>query len=137
PSPSSSPVMEQAPDVLAQQTPLARSSSAAPTQAPTSAPVATPVPTSPPVVSIPPGRYPATGTHVFSAEELQSWSLEELRYAINEIFARHGAVFTDKKIQKEFEKFAWYHPQRGVTFDQIEQALPDIERQNVQLLGNV
>jgi serine/threonine protein kinase len=105
---------------------------------PAPAPVIEETPVPPlPVVTLPAGRYPETGTRLLTEAELQNWPADQLRYAINEIFARHGAVFPDQKIQKEFQTFAWYHAQRSLTFAQIEQSLPEIERQNVQLLGNV
>jgi hypothetical protein len=66
---------------------------------------------------------------------LQSWSTDQLQYAINEIFARHGGDFPDKKVHANFERFAWYHPERGVSLDQIEASLPYIEQQNVKTLG--
>lgn len=81
-------------------------------------------------------RYPETLTRLLSQTELQSWPVEKIQYAINEIFARHGASFSDKReISTWFSQFAWYKPQPNLTFDQIESSLPDVERQNVKTLA--
>ncbi|MEP7016075.1 MAG: YARHG domain-containing protein [Verrucomicrobiota bacterium] len=83
-------------------------------------------------------RYPDTRSRVFVAGELQSWSTDQLQYAINEIFARHGGDFPDKKeVREYFGQFAWYHPHRGSSLDQIEASLPYVEQQNVKILGEV
>lgn len=84
---------------------------------------------------LPGERYPETRTRLLSLAELQSWPVEKLRYAINEIFARNGASFPDKKIQGWFSQFAWFKPRTNMTFDQIESALSEIERQNVKILA--
>lgn len=80
-------------------------------------------------------QFPETRTRILSYQELSNWSESKLRYAINEIFARHGATFTDPKITQQFSKFSWYHPNRSLTMDQIENGLPLIEKANVTVLG--
>jgi hypothetical protein len=95
--------------------------------------------TSTPAASAPqmPGeRYPETRTRLLSPAELKDWNLDKLRYAINEIFARNGATFPDKKIQTWFGQFAWYKARTNLTFDQIESSLPEIEQQNVKTLAD-
>jgi hypothetical protein len=89
----------------------------------------------PPHDSMPGERFAATRMRLLSAEELQNWPEENLQYAINEIFARHGAIFDNKKLSTWFHQFSWYRPQPGATFDQIEASLPDIERQNVKVVA--
>jgi hypothetical protein len=60
----------------------------------------------------------------------------DLRYAINEMFARRGGTFGKQEIRQMFEKFSWYRPRTGVDFDHIEQVdFTDIEKANVKLLG--
>ncbi|HEV2046724.1 MAG TPA: YARHG domain-containing protein [Chthoniobacterales bacterium] len=82
-------------------------------------------------------RYPDTRTRIFSPEELQSWSTDQLRYAINEVFARHGASFP-QSIANQFRQFTWYRERPGITFDEIERsALSDIERQNLKVFSSV
>lgn len=48
---------------------------------------------------------------------------DQLFIARNEIFARHGYIFNDKKLQNYFESQAWYKPNpsaKGDTSDEIE-----------------
>jgi hypothetical protein len=80
-------------------------------------------------------RFPDTRIRALTANEVSNWSIDDVQYAINEIFARHGAEFPGKEVNSYFAQFAWYRPQRGSTLDQIEGSLPSIERANVQLLG--
>ena len=107
--------------------------------APKSEPFSSPIPTqtlqSEPV-NLTGERYPETRTRLLVPAEIQGWSQEKLRYAINEIFARHGATFPDKAIHNWFSQLNWYHPVTGASFDQIENTMSDIERQNIRLLRN-
>jgi hypothetical protein len=106
-----------------------------PTESPAPTRTMTPVPT-PAATQLPGERYPETRTRLLSQTELQSWSVDKIQYAINEIFARHGASFSDKRdVHTWFSQFAWYKPQTNLTFDQIESSLPDVERQNVKTLA--
>lgn len=82
-------------------------------------------------------QFPETRTRVLSQAEVEQWSFDRLRYAINEMFARYGAEFGDKRVSQWFRQYAWYQSQPQLTFDQIESAMPKIERDNVKLLGNV
>jgi hypothetical protein len=61
-------------------------------------------------------------------------SLSEITYAINEMFARHGAEFKDKKVTKQFEQFSWYTPRPGLSLDEIETEFSDLEKQNLKVL---
>jgi hypothetical protein len=80
-------------------------------------------------------QYPETRTRLLTADEVRPWPHDKVRYAINELFARRGAKFPDKKIQKWFAQFSWYHPVENSSFDEIEQSMSDVERDNVKLLG--
>lgn len=82
-------------------------------------------------------RFPDTRLRLLTSKELQKWPSAKLRYAINEMFARRGAEFGDKKISAWFRQFSWYSPQPGLTFDAIESSMPPIERANVKLLGSM
>src|ERR1700693_370538 len=80
-------------------------------------------------------RYQETRTRALTADEISHWSLTNIRYAIEEIYARRGADFSDEPdVRKRFSKFAWYKPRTGVADEQINTELSDIERQNVQTL---
>lgn len=108
---------------------------------PTSTPaVPTPIPVNPlrPTFSEPfPGEhYPQTRLRQLQQEELKKLSAEELRYAINEMYARRGADIANKEIKTTFSKFPWYQPQRGKSYDAVEAEFSAIEKYNVDLLGN-
>lgn len=66
--------------------------------------------------------------------DMDGLSAEELRLAINEIYARHGRKFKDQELQNYFNARGWYHGAiEPDAFD--ESLLSDIEKQNVQLLS--
>jgi hypothetical protein len=81
-------------------------------------------------------RFPETRMRALTADELQLLSDDKLQYAINEVYARHGAAF-DKKISSVFKKFPWYQPQPEVSLQEVEAALSSIETQNVKMLSLV
>jgi TPR repeat protein len=81
-------------------------------------------------------RYPQTRQRVLTIEDMNGLSASQVRYAINEIYARRGATFPkDREIQKQFEKFDWYHPNPNLSFDEVDQLMSDIERENVKMLA--
>ena len=80
-------------------------------------------------------RFPATRLDELTVTDVNESSLSEITYAINEMFARHGAEFKDKKVTKQFEQFSWYKPRPGLTFDDIENEFSDLEKQNLKVLG--
>lgn len=82
-------------------------------------------------------QFPETRVRFLSPGELQQWPFDRLQYAINEMFARRGADFGDKRVARWFQQFSWYRPQRDLSFDQVEAAMPQTERDNLKLLGNV
>lgn len=80
-------------------------------------------------------RFPQTRRQALSLADFEGWSSADIRYAINEIFARHGAAFPKKDIRAIFAQFTWYHPLEGISLDTIEASLPAVEQWNVQALG--
>ena len=78
-------------------------------------------------------RFPELSTRLFSREEVRGWSEAKLRYAINELYARHGMDFKDKEIKKWFLCFTWYHPSRD-TSDVADWKLTQIEEKNLDTL---
>ena len=57
------------------------------------------------------GEYviPGSDTRYVTEEDLEGLTSEELRYARNEIFARHGRRFQDKDLQSYFDSKSWYN----------------------------
>jgi hypothetical protein len=80
-------------------------------------------------------RFPSTRLDELTVPDVNESSLSEITYAINEMFARHGAEFKDRKVTKEFEQFSWYKPRPGLSFDEIETEFSDLEKQNLKVLG--
>jgi hypothetical protein len=80
-------------------------------------------------------KFPATRLDELTVSDVNESSLTEIKYAINEMFARHGAEFEDKKVTKQFEQFPWYNPRPGLSFDEIENEFSDLEKQNLKVLG--
>ncbi|MEY2564997.1 MAG: eukaryotic-like serine/threonine-protein kinase [Verrucomicrobiota bacterium] len=82
-------------------------------------------------------RFSETRMRVLQDGEVQNWTDDDLQYAINEAFARHGLVFNDKKIMALFAKLSWYRPRRDLNKQQIDESLSDVEVQNVVTLHSV
>jgi hypothetical protein len=88
------------------------------------------------ISSFPGERYPQTRQRLLTMAELGSLSPSQLRYAINEMYARHGASFPSQPpIEAQFRKFPWYHPNPTLTYDQIEASFSEIEKANILMLG--
>jgi len=82
-------------------------------------------------------RYPQTRLQLLTEDDIKDMTPAELRYAINEVYARYGATFANNPdIRRQFQKFGWYHPNPAITFSDIDATMSDIEKQNVKLLGD-
>jgi hypothetical protein len=82
-------------------------------------------------------RFPQTRKNLMSDEEIRSLNYADTRYAINEIYARHGFYFSDKKqaIRERFKSMTWYRPDVSLTSDQAEARFSSIEKENNTRLG--
>ena len=81
-------------------------------------------------------RYPQTRHYLLAMDDVQGMSIAQMRYAINEVYARYGATFPNvPDIQRQFQKFAWYHPNPGLTFEEVDRLMSDTERENVKFLA--
>jgi hypothetical protein len=79
--------------------------------------------------------FPETRRKLLPEAAVRSWTAEQLRDAINEMFARHGADFPKAAIKQRFSPLAWYRPRPGLEFDEIEAEFSEIEKVNLKLLG--
>jgi hypothetical protein len=100
----------------------------------------TPAPSSPAVtsaLSVYPGeKYPQTRKRFLTEADVADLDFAELQYAINEMYARHGAPFLkEPDIESQFRTFEWYHPIRERTLAQIEAEFSVIENQNRDFLA--
>ncbi|MGH8101822.1 MAG: YARHG domain-containing protein [Chthoniobacterales bacterium] len=80
-------------------------------------------------------RFPATRLDELTVPDVNESSVSDITYAVNEMFARHGAEFKDKKVTNQFAQFSWYKPRPGLTSDDIESEFSDLEKANLQVLG--
>lgn len=69
-----------------------------------------------------------------SEDYANSLSDDDLRYAVNEMYARYGLTFKDKTLQGQFEQTTWYRPNQAWTMPQVERAFTPRERTNFDLL---
>lgn len=78
---------------------------------------------------------PDVQTRVYSTAELEQLSTDELWYARNEIFARHGRGFRNPELQSYFNSKPWYtrNPIDPDTFDSTV-ALSATEQQNADAI---
>ncbi len=105
-----------------------------PTQEPASSPAPTPAVTPSPQTATS-GEYviPDSSSRRLTAADLAGLTKEQLRYARNEIYARHGRKFQDAGLQAYFDSKSWYV---GViepdNFN--ENLLNQIEKDNLDLI---
>ena len=74
-----------------------------------------------------------SSSRYLSQEELAALSLQELCYARNEIFARHGMIFSSQELDNYFGQKEWYYgyiPSEEFSYDQLN----EFEIANVSLL---
>lgn len=78
---------------------------------------------------------PDVQTRVYSTAELEQLSTDELWYARNEIYARHGRGFRNSELQSYFNSKPWYtrNPIDPDTFDSTV-ALSTTEKQNADAI---
>lgn len=65
--------------------------------------------------------------------EITSLSDEELRYAINELYARKGYIFNDEELFAYYSQYDWYHPSVN-SEDFTTDMFNEIEYTNIELL---
>ena len=92
----------------------------------------------PPKIDRLPGeRFPQTRLYALAPSDLNHFDNNTLRYAINEMYARHGADFKNDELKRTFTAFDWYQPVRGRTYDQTDALFTTLETENLKLLGQV
>ncbi|PYK67341.1 MAG: hypothetical protein DME45_10375 [Verrucomicrobia bacterium] len=83
---------------------------------------------------LPGEKFPATRLDELTVPDVNESSLSEVIYAINEMYARHGAEFKDKNVAGQFSEFSWYKRRPGVTLADAEGEFSDLEKQNLKVL---
>lgn len=85
---------------------------------------------------VPPGvKFPESRQRILTEAVLMKMEAGDIRYAINELFARHGAWFETDEIRDAFNRFSWYQPEKGISFDEIELRFSEIEKLNLRILS--
>ena len=77
--------------------------------------------------------FPNSSEELLTASEIEALTDEELRYAINEIYARNGYIFKDETLLEYYRQYDWYSEDVAAE-DFTTDLLNDIEFQNVELL---
>ena len=80
-------------------------------------------------------RFSVTRTDEITTDFAAELSDDDLRYAINEMFARFGMTFKDKEYQAQFEGNDWYSPEDKWKPAQIKRAMTARERANLDILS--
>ncbi|WP_066309651.1 YARHG domain-containing protein [Bacillus sp. FJAT-29814] len=73
---------------------------------------------------------PDSNTRILTDTDVQDFAKQDLRLARNEIFARHGYIFTADDLQQYFDRKSWYKPNEEFHYD----LLSNIEKQNIDLI---
>ncbi|MBR4326211.1 MAG: YARHG domain-containing protein, partial [Bacteroidales bacterium] len=76
------------------------------------------------------GQYPYTSMKLVLPSELDYFSKAQLRVMRNEIYARHGYVFSSADLKAHFAKMSWYKPLN----DNSKVQLSELEQLNVDLI---
>jgi hypothetical protein len=87
-------------------------------------------------------RFPQTRLLILQEADVANWSPADLRYAVKEMYARHGAIYNDRfeKIETEFHTYPWYHPDPNDPSrlpGKIEATFSPIELNNFKLLKSL
>ena len=86
---------------------------------------------------LPGERFPQTRLYVLAPSDLNHFDNDSLRYAINEMYARHGADFKNEELRRLFAAHSWYKPVSGRTYDQTEELFTELETTNLKALGQL
>ena len=85
---------------------------------------------------LPGEQFAQTRLRELSPEETGGLTPDQVQYALNEIYARHGYRFATSGPRRQFSRFAWYKPVKGQSAAASWKRFSDIEKRNEQrLLG--
>jgi hypothetical protein len=74
--------------------------------------------------------HESLSTRLVSRPVIENLSQDDARKLRNELYARHGMVFRDEKLQDYFESLDWYQPNKNFR----ESSLNKTERRNAQVI---
>lgn len=73
---------------------------------------------------------PNSSEEILTEEDLENLSAQELTYARNEIYARHGYIFKSTELNDYFANMSWY-----IADDTFDGTLEGIEQQNANFIS--
>lgn len=79
---------------------------------------------------------PNSDSKLLTDEDVRNLSLQEINYAKNEIYARHGRIFKSSELSDYFNSKDWYYGTIDPD-DFTDDMLSDIERKNAVFLKNI
>lgn len=77
--------------------------------------------------------FPDSSEVELASEDIKKLSDEDLRYAVNEIYARHGYIFKDDQLRAHYEQYDWYK-KTVKPEDFSDSVFNEVEKRNVQAL---
>lgn len=82
---------------------------------------------------------PDSDTRCLTGEDVAGLSEDEIRIALNEIYARHGRIFQSEDLNAHFSSKSWYEPKYSAEeFSAIENSIMnDYEKKNIEFLAEV
>lgn len=79
---------------------------------------------------------PQSSSRLLTRSDISGLSLQEINYAKNEIYARHGRLFKSNELQSYFDSKSWYNG--TIDPDSFSQSLlSDVEKKNAEYLSDV
>lgn len=78
--------------------------------------------------------FPDSSTVLLTDAQVQALSDDEIQYAIDEIYARHGFIFSRKSAYERLKNEPWYHPTEP-DMQKVADSFNSVERKNVDLLA--
>ncbi len=81
--------------------------------------------------------FPDSDKKYLSEDEIRTKTVDEMLIGRNEIFARHGYIFTDENLKNHFESTSWYKGTIPAEQFNSDQEFNDFEKKNVELIKQV
>lgn len=79
-----------------------------------------------------PGFYPEGSTRPLTEEDTKYLTEWGHKVMLNEIYARHGMIFTDDELEEHFNSFGWYRATSG----NVQSKLTAQEKENIAFLNS-
>lgn len=81
--------------------------------------------------------FPQTRLRLLRASEVDSWSSDKLRYAINEMYVRRGLTFKSPTLCHQFVRFSWYKPRSELHETDAYSRFNYFEKANLRLMSGL